>query len=865
MSPPERPPGPDLLSGRTIAFVSAFALLFLLLIAVSFAGVASLSAIRGYVLGEGLWTKAQKRAVIVLHRYALTGNEADYQAFHDEIAVTLGDRQAREELEGADPDMDVVREGFQQGGIPDHLIGGMARLFRVGRNLDFVDRAIDTWAEADRKIEELVQVATELRDELAGQTAEPARVEALLARVGELDDELTILEEEFSRTFNEGATEVERALYAVLALLVLGLVVEGAVGARFVIGQVRRREKALASSEARYRELFQRNVVGVVLLSRDGELQEANEAFAQILDEGDPEDLKGRRLGEFLELGGLDLDRPVQLLELRARGAADSPRWLLVSSSPLEQGEEGAGAILLTAMDITEEREARERLSAVMDTVEEGILSLTRDGRIRFANPAVHRLLLQDPETVDRVANLEVHWRALDRDGTPLDPEDLPSARVFMTGRAVRDQELLVERKDGSRIALLVNAAPLSRTGDTVEEVVVSLRDVTAHRKAAQALAASEARYRTVVNRVQQVLFQTDEIGRWTFLNAAWSQVSGHPVSESLGSDLFRYVHHEDRGRLIRELGMVLRGDHASWEGQARLLNRSGGTRWIEIHAWSSDDSNAGIAGTLTDITERRELEERLARSRKMEAMGQLAGGVAHDFNNLLTVIMGSAQLLREDLRRNPKWDQELQDEVEEILRTCNTAATLTRQLLAFSRNQVVERTRVDLNDVVRSTRTMTRRLLPTSIQLDVELERHLPALRMSPTHVEQIILNMVINARDAMEGAGGELRLRTRTAEVDGTGLAQRLGIEPGTYVILEVEDTGHGMEAATLSRIFEPFFSTKERERGSGMGLATVYGIVTQAGGAVDVESSPGVGTTFAVYLPPDPAERHADQLQS
>ncbi len=865
MSTHDRSPGPDLLSGRTIAFASAFALLFLLLIAVSFAGIASLSAIRGYVLGEGLWTKAQKRAVVVLHRYALTGNEADYQAFHDEIAVTLGDRQAREELERADPDMEVVRDGFRQGGIPDHLIDGMARLFRMGRNLDFVDRAIDTWAEADRRIEDLVEVAEELRDELTGTAPELVRVDALLARAWELDDELTILEEEFSRTFNEGATSVERTLYAVLALLVLGLVVEGAVGARFVIGQVRRREEALASSEARYRELFQRNVVGVALLTREGELQEANEAFAQMLDWGAPDHLKGRRLGEFLELEGLDLDRPVQLLELRARSREGVPRWLLVNSSPLGQGEEGAGTILLTAMDITQEREARERLSAVMDTVEEGILSLTRDGTIQFANPAVHRLLLQDPGTVDRLDHLEVHWRALDLDGTPLEPEELPSARVFWTGRAVRDHEILAERKDGSRIVLLVNAAPLRRNGDTVEEVVISLRDITAHRKAAQALAASEARYRTVVNRVEQVLFQTDEIGRWTFLNDAWRQVSGHPVSESLGTDLFRYIHHEDRGRLMRELGMVLRGDGESWEGQARLVHRSGGIRWVELQAWSSDESAEGIAGTLTDVTERRELEERLARSRKMEAMGQLAGGVAHDFNNLLTVILASAELLREDLRHRPEWGRGWQEEVEEILRTCHTAATLTRQLLAFSRNQVVERVRLDLNDVVRGTRTLTRRLLPTSIQLDVELERDLPALEMSPTHVEQIILNMVINARDAMEGAGGQLFLRTRTVEVEATGLGQRLGIEPGTYVVLEVEDTGHGMEETTLSRIFEPFFSTKERERGSGMGLATVYGIVTQAGGAVDVESSPGVGTTFAVYLPPHPAEEHADQLQN
>jgi len=865
MAPPDRSPAPALLSGRSIAFVSGFALLFLLLIAVSFAGVAALSSIRGYVLGEGLWTKAQKRAVIVLHRYALTGDEADYRAFHDEIAVTLGDRQAREELEREKPDMEVVREGFRQGRIPEHLIDGMARLFRWGRNLEFVDQAISTWAEADGRVTELVEVAGELRRELTAPTPDQARVEALLGRVGELDDELTVLEEEFSRTFNEGATGVERALYVALALLALGLVVEGAVGAHFVIGQIRRREEALATSEARYRDLFQRNVVGVALLSRDGRLLEVNEAFADMLGGGDPETLTGRRLSALLELGGLDLERPAQLLELRARSHEGRTRWLLVSSGPLDSRGSGPARTLLTAMDITEEREARDRLSAVMDTVEEGILSLTRDGRVRFANPAVHRLLLQEPGTVDRLDHFDTAWTALDLDGTPLDRDDYPATRVFQTGRPVRNRELVAERSDGSRVVLLVNAAPLVHSGQRVEEVVLSLRDVTAHREAAQALAASEARYRTVVNRVQQVLFQTDEIGRWTFLNDAWSQVSGRPVSDSLGSDLFQYIHPEDRGRCMRELGAVLRGEAGSWEGHARLLVRGGGVRWVEMYAWSSNDGSPGIAGTLTDITERRELEERLARSRKMEAMGQLAGGVAHDFNNLLTVILGSAQLLRDDLRESPDWNQGLEEEVEEILRTCNTAATLTRQLLAFSRNQVVERTRVDLNQVVRSTRTLTRRLLPASIQFDVELERELPTVQMSPAHVEQIILNMVINARDAMEGTSGELFLRTRSVELDDGGLTRRLGVEPGRYVVLEVEDTGHGMEAATAARIFEPFFSTKERERGSGMGLATVYGIVTQAGGAVDVESTPGTGTTFAVYLPPHPSERHADQLQN
>jgi signal transduction histidine kinase/CheY-like chemotaxis protein len=260
------------------------------------------------------------------------------------------------------------------------------------------------------------------------------------------------------------------------------------------------------------------------------------------------------------------------------------------------------------------------------------------------------------------------------------------------------------------------------------------------------------------------------------------------------------------------------------------------------------------------EIERRQEVEGQLIQAQKMEAVGRLAGGVAHDFNNLLTVILGYNEMLRDTVKQ----DAEASDYVSEILRAAQRASALTNQLLAFSRRQVVTPRLLDLNQVVQGMEKMLRRVISEDVQLQMRLDPQVFTVKADPSHLDQVILNLAVNARDAMP-AGGTLMIETANVELTEEYAATHLEVTPGRYVMLAVSDTGIGMDALTRSRLFEPFFTTKEKGKGTGLGLSIVYGIVKQHGGAIMVYSEPGHGTAFKIYLPaisgvPEPAPREA-----
>jgi nitrogen-specific signal transduction histidine kinase/ActR/RegA family two-component response regulator len=247
------------------------------------------------------------------------------------------------------------------------------------------------------------------------------------------------------------------------------------------------------------------------------------------------------------------------------------------------------------------------------------------------------------------------------------------------------------------------------------------------------------------------------------------------------------------------------------------------------------------------DVTERRALEEQLRQSQKMEAVGRLAGGVAHDFNNLLTVIRGYSELMLEEFADSDP----LRDEVEEIKKAADRASGLTRQLLAFSRQQVLAPKVLDLNIVVGNMERLLKRLLGENIRLGSSLANELGRVKADPGQIEQVIMNLAVNAKDAMP-RGGKLTIETANADLDETYTHEHVGAKPGKYVMLAVSDTGSGMSQDIRQRVFEPFFTTKEIGKGTGLGLSTVYGIVKQSEGYIWVYSEPGRGTSFKVYLP-------------
>jgi signal transduction histidine kinase/ActR/RegA family two-component response regulator len=261
-------------------------------------------------------------------------------------------------------------------------------------------------------------------------------------------------------------------------------------------------------------------------------------------------------------------------------------------------------------------------------------------------------------------------------------------------------------------------------------------------------------------------------------------------------------------------------------------------------------DSNGRIVNYVAvshDVTRETELQDQLRQAHKMEAIGRLAGGIAHDFNNLLTAMMGNADLV---LRRLGP-DAPVREDVEQIREAAQQAAGLIAQLLTFSRKQVVNPRIVQLNETVTSLARMLTRVIGQHIRLETDLEARLSPIRIDPVQLEQVIMNLALNARDAMP-QGGTLTLRTRSVRIDRPENYHLADIEPGLYTVLDVIDTGIGMDAKTQARIFEPFFTTKEAGRGTGLGLSTVYGIVRQCGGAIEVHSAPGKGATFTVYFP-------------
>ena len=377
-------------------------------------------------------------------------------------------------------------------------------------------------------------------------------------------------------------------------------------------------------------------------------------------------------------------------------------------------------------------------------------------------------------------------------------------------------------------------------------------RDITRQMRAQEALRASEERYRQQVERAPEGIFiQAD--GRFRSANPATAAMLGAASPAALvGKPLLDVVHPGARPAVEAAMAQVLAGERLA-PMESRFVRLDGSVLEVELAAIPFDDAGgASVQVFVRDVSERKQLEAQLRQAQKMEAVGQLAGGIAHDFNNLIGVITGYGDLLARELPADHPGARRL----AQIRQAADRAAALTRQLLAFSRRQVLEPKTLDLNALVKEMTAMLQRVIGEDVELARVLDPGLGRVRADRGQVEQMVLNLVVNSRDAMPRGGG-LVISTRDVDLDDAFAAAHPGSRPGPHVRLSVTDTGHGMDEETMRHIFEPFFTTKPVGKGTGLGLATVYGIVKQSGGYVGVTSAPGQGAIFEVYLPRIAAE--------
>src|SRR4051794_2785371 len=363
------------------------------------------------------------------------------------------------------------------------------------------------------------------------------------------------------------------------------------------------------------------------------------------------------------------------------------------------------------------------------------------------------------------------------------------------------------------------------------------------------ALRASEERFRALVENSSDALLVIDAEGRITYLSPSSERHLGWAPAQMVGRSIFDFLHPEDRELVGTRMAETLSSPGRNIVAHVRFHHADGSWRIMEGIGVNRlfDPAVAGIVVNARDITERRKLEEQLRQAQKLEAVGQLAGGVAHDFNNLLTAILGYCHLMLDDAGDSDPLRQDLL----EIQAAGERAAALTRQLLAFSRRQMLQPQVLDINSVVAQLQKLLRRLINEDVELVTHLAPDLLPVTVDPASVEQILVILAVNARDAMP-TGGRLTIETANVDLDETYALTHVTMAPGRYVMLAVSDSGEGMDAATRARVFEPFFTTKEQGRGSGLGLATVYGMVRQSAGYIWVYSEPAHGTVFKVYLP-------------
>ena len=596
---------------------------------------------------------------------------------------------------------------------------------------------------------------------------------------------------------------------------------------------------------------------------RDGRFVISNRAHVQLTGAANEVEIAGRTAFDFYEpdyarayheddIRVLQEGQIVFNKEELVRDSTGLEQWYLVMKAPLRDRYGRVAGLVGISRNIQDRKEAEQalresegRYQAFFEATTAGMVEVSPDARFLRANNAFCQMLGYSCDEITKLTVADI-----------LFPEDREMV-LAQYGEAGEGRTKSYEadrryrRKDGSTLWARVSVVAALDDAGRPTFLSAVIIDLTARREAEESLRVSEERFRLLVNSVKEyAVFMLDPDGNVLTWNVGAERITGYTADEIIGKHLsiFRPGNEVHSRGLDRELQLA--ADEGRFEEQGWRIRKDGTRFWAQVVTSAvRDDAGAlrGFSKVVRDLTRQRILEEQLRQAQKMEAVGRLTSGVAHDFNNLLTIINGYGQIVLSQLRPN----HPAREMIESITAAGERAARLTSQLLAFSRKAIVDPRELDLNEVVAQSTKLIRRLIGEDIIVATDLDPHLGSVRADPSQIEQVLLNLAVNAKDAMP-YGGKLTVETRSVYVREADRATFPDLPKGPYVQLAVSDTGIGMNEEVKSHLFEPFFTTKEPGKGTGLGLAVVHGAVKQNGGRVDVYSEIGHGTTFKILLP-------------
>lgn len=604
--------------------------------------------------------------------------------------------------------------------------------------------------------------------------------------------------------------------------LLIREVLEGSRGARMITNS--------ADNTVYYNQKFE-------ILCQDQDEVDLNGLANLFIDNNDAYKLF-TRLADQARLGITDS------MELRA-GKEHKERWFMVTAQPVAGW---AGYVHWRVDEVTKQREndravreEREKLIDFTDNAPVGFFSVDEMGCFIFVNATLARWLGNDIDSLLSKGRLHTYLVEPPIDAAPYD--------IIEKGGARQVTEVMMKGPGGRSFLASINQAvvredAIAGAGRVRTRGVV--HDLTSEKEMRQALKASEDRFERFFDEAPLGIIRLGPNRIIQDCNAAFATLSGHEVGQIEGKSLIDFIAPDHKEKLLDSISHIEEGRRMDVPLEISLLNKAGEEITVQMHARRFKQSD-NIVLHFIDLTEQKDLEVQFVQSQKMQAVGQLAGGVAHDFNNLLTAIIGFCDLL---LLRHKPGDSSFGD-IMQIKQNSNRAANLVRQLLAFSRQQTLRPKVHDVSDILTEVSHLLRRLIGANIELELIHGFKLGMVKVDVGQMEQVLINLAVNARDAMEH-GGHLTITTENYNNDKPMMCGEDEMPAGQWVSVAVEDTGCGISKENMSRIIEPFFTTKDVGQGTGLGLATVYGIIRQTGGFLGIESEVGKGTTFTIYLP-------------